>query len=330
MTDDELKKRAEAAIALLKAHIKNANGLVFLDDKEWFDENYAKPFFNIRSEFANYKTCLDCHQNSGSSWGTDVCPMLMPMLNIEGSNNSRVIMWQHLYCRYRLQAEAKDKGREWLSKCGLAQRFIDEFTFDRFNTSHHSSLKGVVDTCKRYVKKFPELQVKGLGLYFYSPYHRVGKSHLAIATALQILADHQIPFQYYHMFTFLRDYKIGLKDWDAGGFSEGMQWLDDLVSFPGVMVLDDFGKENTTKSTLDLVYSMVSHRVENKLPTIYTSNYNIVKPEDFDASATSLNANRLSDKYTGVVGTDILYKIASVSKVLDMSDVPSMKGDVDF
>lgn len=44
-----------------------------------------------------------------------------------------------------------------------------------------------------------------------------------------------------------------------------------------VLVLDDMGKENMTQFMTSQIYSLINHRYNRLLPTIFTSNYSIEK-----------------------------------------------------
>lgn len=332
MDDTAFRQRATGTIATLKETVKDAEELTFLDDPEWLDANFQKPFFDSRREFQTREVCKECHKQGGAFWKTDKCPMLTPVLNVTGSLSSRTIMWSRVYCKYRQEEERNSYKDRLTSESRIAPQFLEEYRFSTFDVGRHPVLPDIVNTCKRYVNKFEELRKQGVGLYIVSPNHRVGKSHLAIATLLEVLDTTETPILYYHAVTFLRDYLSGLKGWEDGGISGGMQWLDDVITFDGLLLLDDFGKEKVTESSLQTIYSLVSYRAENQLPTLYTSNYTLFPDGHYDSTRFSADgtAFRLSGKYRGVVGEDIISKIGNTVKILDMSQVPEQRVEVDF
>ncbi len=105
----------------------------------------------------------------------------------------------------------------------------------------------------------------GMGLYLYGKFG-VGKSYLlgAIANELKDLS-----IQSYMIYTpdFFREMKQSIGD---GSFQEKLE----TVRKAPVLMLDDIGAETTTAWTRDEILGpILQYRMSEKLPTLFTSNY---------------------------------------------------------
>ncbi|WP_126425567.1 primosomal protein DnaI [Brevibacillus marinus] len=123
---------------------------------------------------------------------------------------------------------------------------------------------------------------KGKGLYLHGPFG-VGKSYLMGAIA-QKLAEREIASLMVYVPEFVREIKESLADHSYGSK------LELLKSIP-VLILDDLGAENLTPWVRDEILGVIlHHRVNNRLPTLYTSNYSLEELADHLAIS---NGNRV-------------------------------------
>lgn len=123
---------------------------------------------------------------------------------------------------------------------------------------------------------------QGRGLYLHGPFG-VGKSYLMGAIA-QKLAEREIASLMVYVPEFVREMKEALADHSYGSK------LELLKSVP-VLILDDLGAENLTPWVRDEIIGVIlHHRVNNRLPTLYTSNYSLEELADHLAIS---NGNRV-------------------------------------
>lgn len=120
------------------------------------------------------------------------------------------------------------------------------------------------------------------GLYLHGPFG-VGKSFIMGAVA-RALSEKQIASLMVYVPEFVRELKESLADHSYG------EKLGLLKEIP-VLILDDIGAENLTPWVRDEVLGVIlHHRVNNHLPTLFTSNYSLEELEEHMAIS---NGNRI-------------------------------------
>ncbi|UFJ41553.1 primosomal protein DnaI [Brevibacillus humidisoli] len=123
---------------------------------------------------------------------------------------------------------------------------------------------------------------KKKGLYLHGPFG-VGKSYIMGAIA-QKLAERGIASLMVYVPEFVREMKESLSDHSYGSKLE-------LLKEVPVLILDDLGAENLTPWIRDEILGvLLHHRVNNRLPTLYTSNYSLEELADHLAIS---NGNRV-------------------------------------
>ncbi|MGO4888670.1 primosomal protein DnaI [Anaerobacillus sp. MEB173] len=110
------------------------------------------------------------------------------------------------------------------------------------------------------------------GLYFYGKFG-VGKTYLMGAIA-NTLADRNIETLLVYVPDFFRELKQAISD---GSFNDKL----DIVKNAPVLILDDIGAETMSSWTRDDVLGVIlQHRMLERLPTLYTSNYDFDELEE--------------------------------------------------
>lgn len=323
-----LMKRATDVISSLHQLFPDLDKeLPFLFDEEWLKTHFYKTFFSIKLDILNMQKCRECHEKGGAYWGTNICPMLTPTINLKTSKLYEIIKLNKEFCQYRLKSMAEEKARDSLKECGVTNKNLESLLFSNFDETKHPELPGIVKQCLKYINNFTYMQEKSKGLYFYSPNPMCGKSFLAVATCQKILEKYSIPFRYLHIPQFFRTFRkiIGNSISDSYDNEESAYgYMDSIATFEGILILDDFGKEKVSESTLSEIYDIISNRIENGLVTFYTSNYALVY---MDEASNHKAYERLPFKYVGVTGNSILEKIKASCYVIDMSNIPVYEKD---
>lgn len=123
---------------------------------------------------------------------------------------------------------------------------------------------------------------KSKGLYLHGPFG-VGKSYLMGAVARE-LSQRGIASMMVYMPDFVREIKESLADQSYIGKVELLKQIP-------VLILDDIGAESLTPWIRDEVIGVILHqRVNNHLPTLYTSNYSW---EELEEHLSISNGNRI-------------------------------------
>ncbi|MFC7371348.1 primosomal protein DnaI [Fictibacillus iocasae] len=203
------------------------------------------------------KTCDACP-------GLEACPNLMPGYQPHLKLVREVIEVSYGKCPLKMQ-EDKQKALSTLMKSYFIPKEILQASFDRLYTvdsGRNEAIRHAVD----FVKSV-SLGQPAKGLYLHGKFG-TGKTYLlgAIANAL---AEKHIESMIVHTPEFLHEMKSSINN---GTFSEKM----DMLKKVPVLMLDDIGAEHLTHWVRDEIIGVIlQHRMMEKLPTLYSSNYTL-------------------------------------------------------
>ena len=136
--------------------------------------------------------------------------------------------------------------------------------FENFQVYPNEKLKNAVGAVRRFADAFPN-SAKGLCLI--GP-HGIGKTHLAVAALRSALAR-GCEGIFYEVSDLLR---LIRSTYNPVTKTAEMEILQPLVSVQ-LLVLDDVGKEKTSEWVEETMTFIVNSRYNNRLITIFTSNY---------------------------------------------------------
>ncbi len=185
-----------------------------------------------------------------------------------------------------------------LSSCAKQQAYEDEQRVKKLMRSYYVSAETLlanfsesveldesnqpaVAAAIRFCREYTSGQ-KAKGLYFHGPFG-VGKSYLMGAIARE-LSHNNIASLMVYVPDFIREVKESIADQSYTGKLE-------LLKEVPVLILDDIGAESLTPWIRDEVLGVVLHqRVNNHLPTLFTSNYSL---EELEEHLAISNGNRI-------------------------------------
>jgi DNA replication protein DnaC len=182
-----------------------------------------------------------------------------------------------------------------MKECGFPELLIPK-GFSQFHPSDERDGKAL-KFCELYVENFYAQvdQGKGLGLFGGVG---VGKTHLAVATARQILERHLVrTARFWDVSNLLANLR------PVDGHEQGSRLIVADCMTCGLLVLDDLGSHKTTDWVREQVGMIVNHRWSNRLPMIVTSNYALERSADSIGERT---VSRLKDAtmYLRLSGSD--------------------------
>lgn len=129
------------------------------------------------------------------------------------------------------------------------------------------ALKGI----KLYLSELKESNVSNMGLFLYSETKGSGKTKTMAAIANNLIKDHQVKFA--TSLAILNEIK---STWNKGNDYTESKLVDDLVNTE-ILIIDDFGTEESKEWSNERFYHIINERYINKKITMYTSNYDVRK-----------------------------------------------------
>lgn len=152
-----------------------------------------------------------------------------------------------------------------------------------FDITKGESRLAAVELVSEFLDKFDRTgELPAQGLYIHGPFG-TGKSYLLGAVAGE-LAKRHVPSVLVFVPEFLRELKQSIQD-------QSLNEKIDFVKRAPVLMLDDLGAETLTAWTRDEVLATIlHHRMAEKLPTFFTSNF------DYKEMETHLSYTQRGDK----------------------------------
>ena len=229
------------------------------------------------------KICANCK-------GLSNCPFDIVGLRKIAVVNNNVINFMYKKCDYK---EKNDKDKEYLKNIFSYKmpKEIREASFKNIYKDDSSRL----DTIK-YLKKFYDEYKKGekiKGLYLHGNFG-CGKTYL-IAALFNELAKKDIKSTIIYFPEFLRSLKASFNN-PEDTYEERF----DAVKEANLLLLDDIGAEKLTDWARDEVLGVIlQYRMEEHLPTFFTSNLNLTELEKHlhtGSTEDKINARRIIER----------------------------------
>lgn len=158
----------------------------------------------------------------------------------------------------------------------IPNAYKDE-TIDNINISLYkkSESKQLIDKALKgvnlYLSELKECNVRNMGLYLWSDTKGSGKTKTMAAIANLLIKDHQVKFA-----TSLAILNEIRATWNKEDERTESKLVDDLINTE-ILIIDDFGTEETKEWSNERFYHIINERYINKKITMYTSNYDVRK-----------------------------------------------------
>lgn len=236
---------------------------------------YTSSLMECACEFENCSKCKGLNQ----------CKNLVPGSFMKADKYENGISFSYVECRYL----TKDKYKENVTYFDLPLR-IKEASIANVYTDDKSRVEII-----KKMKLFLDSYLKGehpKGIYLYGSFGS-GKSYL-IAALFNELAKKNVKSVMVHVPELLRSIKDSFDD----DYSER---FEELLNTP-LLLLDDIGAEYLTAWARDEVLEpILQYRMDQELPTFFTSNYSIKEIEKhFVINDDKMKAKRIVERITQV------------------------------
>ncbi|RSL32979.1 primosomal protein DnaI [Salibacterium salarium] len=215
-------------------------------------ENNMMKLFEYKRERQNCDTCP----------GLENCPNMMQGYQPELYAEAGQLTVRYHPCRLKQQADERKRQQSLIQSMHIPKEIL-EATFDDIEQDHASRLSAS-NACLKFAFEANPGE-DATGLYLHGKFG-VGKTYMIGAIANE-LVTRDISSMIVYAPDFFREMKQALSD---GTVQEKM----DEVKNAEVLMLDDIGAETTSAWIRDDVLGVIlQYRLMQKLPTVYTSNY---------------------------------------------------------
>ncbi|ASS75798.1 hypothetical protein CIG75_12905 [Tumebacillus algifaecis] len=167
-------------------------------------------------------------------------------------------------CKPALQHFAKIEHLKRLELAGMTE--VDRsFTLASFPEEQIQRHPKLFEAVNEFANDF-EPDHKDRGFYIYGP-PGIGKTHLMLGAANKLI-DRGIQAVYTRADVLFDRLRAAYGE-DEGTFDKRLAWYSNVP----VLLLDEFAQERANDWTVDKMFSILSHRLQNGLCTWFTSNY---------------------------------------------------------
>lgn len=122
---------------------------------------------------------------------------------------------------------------------------------------------------ENYIKQFPHYYSQGIGIYIWSRNSRIGKTHLMTGICKKIIEKFQKPS------IFLTESMIYEKIQSTFNCQISQNAIIEKLQKSPCLFIDDLGASQVTLWKLGILLKILDFRINNYLPTFFTSNYSI-------------------------------------------------------
>jgi len=250
---------------------------------EWSKEELSRFLIKLKQFTTEQDHCTKCA-------GLDACPNMMkghyPSLLIYG----KFLDLEYSPCSFYKQAVEEQKRQTLIHSHQIPKEILQGSLreFDQSDGHRLDAFRAVLEFCSK-----AEPGKNGIGLYLHGPLG-VGKSYL-LGAACNKLAERGISSYMVYSPDFFREMKGAIAEQKV---EEKINALKDVP----VLIFDDMGAETMSPWARDEVLgSILQHRVMEKLPTLYTSNYSYAELEEhlaysYKSGVEELKAKRIMER----------------------------------
>ncbi|UCZ52242.1 primosomal protein DnaI [Bacillus shivajii] len=259
-------------------------------------ERGMNELFQYKSQWENCDKCP----------GLEECPNLIKGHQPELQIYHEDLQLTYNACPLKRKEDERKRHASFIQSLYIPKE-ITNVSFDDFHEDNTSRTIAFTKAMEFSVNVQPG--ENGHGLYIHGPFG-VGKTFLIGAIANE-LADRSIETMIVYAPDFFRELKNGIND---GTYQKKL----DVVKNAKVLILDDIGAETMSNWIRDdILGAMLQYRMMEKLPTLYTSNF------DLDGLEEHLTYTQRG----GVEKMDKLKAKRILERIRHLNEVIEMKGD---
>ncbi|WP_280769877.1 primosomal protein DnaI [Salipaludibacillus daqingensis] len=259
-------------------------------------ENGINELYQFKQQWENCDNCP----------GLDACPNLMKGFQPQVNLYRNEIHLEYQPCPLKKKDHERKRQASFVQSLYIPKE-MTEVSFEDFHEDHPSRMKAYTKAMAFCADVKPG--EVGKGLYIHGPFG-VGKTFLVGAIA-NYLAEEETTTMIVYAPDFFRELKNGISD---GSYQGKM----DMVKKAPVLILDDIGAETMSNWIRDdILGALLQFRMMEKLPTIFTSNFDL----------NELEIHLSSTQRGGVERVDQLKAKRILERIKYLNEVIDMKGE---
>ncbi|PYZ97248.1 primosomal protein DnaI [Alteribacter lacisalsi] len=217
-------------------------------------ERHLSDLFQYKKEWDNCDHCP----------GLDLCPNLMKGYQPSLSMQREDIQISYHPCQLKRRADERKRQASFIKSLYIPKEIV-AVTFDDIDEDNESRIEAIAKAMQFSHETVPG--ETGRGLYITGSFG-VGKTYLMGAVS-NALAEREIESMIIYTPDFFRELKQGIND---GTYQDKL----DMVKRAPVLILDDIGAETMSAWVRDdILGALLQYRMMEKLPTVFTSNYDM-------------------------------------------------------
>lgn len=286
--------------------MKKIGDLVKMQDSEWNDlkQNYIKQLKNgdfvelvnmlklddevLMRYTSSLETASEEYNHCKNCPGLDACKNEVKGYIYTPKRVDDYVMFEYSACSYQ---EKKEESEAYQKNMMLFETpsIVREASFQNTNRDDRNRLE-ISKYFKEFIEQYESLK-KPKGIYLHGSFG-TGKTYL-IAALFNELAKKNVKSAIVYVPEFLRQLKASFQT----DYSEKYDYIKTVP----LLLLDDIGAENLTSWARDeIIGTLLQYRMEENLPTFFTSNLDLKQLEEHFSSTNSgvekLKARRIIER----------------------------------
>lgn len=273
--------------------------------QEWLKEHPEYDEKSIQRHYTTFFQFKEEREHCDHCPGLENCPNLMAGYQPVLTEAYDSLTLQFTPCGLKKAADERKKQAELIHSFYVPKDVLDSTfqSIDKTAPGRHEALKAAGDFVRAYIEDPGHTK----GLYFYGKFG-VGKTYIMGAVMNAVAEKKGVSSLMVYTPDFFREMKSAIQDQTLDGKLE-------MIKSSPLLILDDIGAETMSPWVRDeLLGTILQYRMMEKLPTLFTSNY------DYDELEAHL-------AYSQKSGTELLKARRIMERIRHFTTMVTLDGE---